>query len=50
MVIQQDIENPGWISAVQFAELALCLLQPKQYHQFCTSWHYKWYNEKAGGQ
>lgn len=42
MVAQQDIENPGWMSSFQFAELVLCLLWPRYYHHFCTLQHFKW--------
>lgn len=41
MVAQQDIENPGWMSSVHFAELVLCLLWPRHYHHFCTLQHFK---------
>ena len=42
MVTQQDIENPGWMSSFQFADLVLCLLWPTYYHHFCTLQHFKW--------
>lgn len=41
MASQQDIENPGWMSSVEFAELVLCLLCPRHYHHFCTLQHFK---------